>query len=178
MTGFDVIAILVILGSAAAGWVRGGTREIITLLSFVLAAFVALIALPLTAPIGRGLVDPDWAGSILAVGLTFLILYFGLRLLGAALSKGARGNALGAFDQVFGLALGAVRALALIGAVHLTVMGIMSDNPPRWLTGAALSPVSEGSAKAIQVVLPTLGKGADALTPVVGSSVREGFSDQ
>ena len=31
MTGFDVIAILVILASAAAGWVRGGTREIITL---------------------------------------------------------------------------------------------------------------------------------------------------
>jgi len=27
-------------------------------------------------------------------------------------------------------------------------------------------------------VLPPLGKGADALPPVVGSSVREGFSDQ
>lgn len=52
MTGFDVIAILVILASAAAGWVRGGTREIITLLSFVLAAFIALVALPLTAPSG------------------------------------------------------------------------------------------------------------------------------
>ena len=50
MTGFDVIAILVILASAAAGWVRGGTREIITLLSFVLAAFLALVALPVTAP--------------------------------------------------------------------------------------------------------------------------------
>ena len=48
MTGFDVIAILVILASAAAGWVRGGTREIITLLSFVLAAFIALVALPLS----------------------------------------------------------------------------------------------------------------------------------
>ena len=71
-----------------------------------------------------------------------------------------------------------MRALALVGAVHLTVMGVMSDNPPRWLTQAALAPVSEGAAKAIQIVLPTLGKGADALTPVVGSSVREGFSDQ
>ena len=43
---------------------------------------------------------------------------------------------------------------------------------------AATAPVSEGAARAIQIVLPTLGKGADALTPVVGSSVREGFSDQ
>ncbi|MBU2380820.1 MAG: CvpA family protein, partial [Alphaproteobacteria bacterium] len=61
MTGFDAFAIIVILASAAAGWVRGGTREIITLLSFVLAAFLALVALPLTAPLGRALIDPDWA---------------------------------------------------------------------------------------------------------------------
>jgi membrane protein required for colicin V production len=54
----------------------------------------------------------------------------------------------------------------------------MTDNPPRWLTNAALAPVSAKAAHAIQIVLPTLGKGADALTPVVGSSVREGFSDR
>jgi len=153
-------------------------RELTALFSFFLAGLLALITLPWTAPFGRSLVDPDWAGSVLAVGLTFLILYFGLRFLGSAISKGARGNALGAFDQAFGLGLGLVRALALVGAAHLTIMGVMSDNPPRWLTQAALAPVSAKAAEVIQMVLPTLGKGADALTPVVGSSVREGFSDQ
>ncbi|MGH7028314.1 CvpA family protein [Brevundimonas sp.] len=178
MTGYDVFVILVLLASCAAGWFRGGVRELTAFLSFFLAGLLALITLPWTAPFGRSLVDPDWAGSVLAVGLTFLVLYFGLRLLGAAISKGARGHALGALDQVFGLALGAVRALALVGAVHLTIMGVMTDDPPRWLTKAALAPVSVRAAHVIQIVLPTLGKGADALTPVVGSSVREGFSDQ
>lgn len=46
MTGYDVFAIVVILFSVAAGWVRGGVREVITLLSATLAALVALIALP------------------------------------------------------------------------------------------------------------------------------------
>lgn len=178
MTGYDVFVILVLLASGAAGWFRGGVRELTALLSFFLAGLLALITLPWTAPFGRSLVDPDWAGSVLAVGLTFLILYFGLRFLGSAISKGARGNALGAFDQTFGLLLGLVRALALIGGAHLTIMGVMTDNPPRWLTQAALAPVSAKAAEIIQIVLPTLGKGADALTPVVGSSVREGFSDQ
>lgn len=178
MTGYDVIVILVLLASGAAGWFRGGVRELTALFSFFLAGLLALITLPWTAPFGRSLVDPDWAGSVLAVGLTFLILYFGLRFLGSAISKGARGNALGAFDQTFGLLLGLVRALALIGGAHLTIMGVMTDNPPRWLTQAALAPVSAKAAEIIQIVLPTLGKGADALTPVVGSSVREGFSDQ
>jgi membrane protein required for colicin V production len=162
----------------AAGWFRGGVRELTALFSFFLAGLLALITLPWTAPFGRSLGDTDWAGSVLAVGLTFLILYFGLRFLGSAISKGARGNALGAFDQTFGLLLGLVRALALIGGAHLTIMGVMTDNPPRWLTQAALAPVSAKAAEIIQIVLPTLGKGADALTPVVGSSVREGFSDQ
>ena len=89
MTGYDALAVILILASAAAGWVRGGVREVITLLSFVLAAFVALIALPLTAPIGRGLVDPDWAGSILAAVVSFLVLYWGVRLFGSQLSKKA-----------------------------------------------------------------------------------------
>ncbi|MNQ41322.1 Colicin V production protein [compost metagenome] len=178
MTGYDVFVILVLLASGAAGWFRGGVRELTALFSFLLAGLLALITLPWTAPFGRSLVDPDWAGSVLAVGLTFLILYFGLRFLGSAISKGARGNALGAFDQTFGLLLGLVRAMALIGGTHLTIMGVMTDNPPRWLTQATLAPVSAKAAEIIQIVLPTLGKGADALTPVVGSSVREGFSDQ
>ena len=106
------------------------------------------------------------------------MLYFGLRFLGSAISKGARGNALGAFDQVFGLALGLVRALALVGAAHLTIMGVMTDNPPRWLTNAALAPVSAKSAHGHP------DRAADARTrrrrpdAVVGSSVREGFSDR
>ncbi|HVL41849.1 MAG TPA: CvpA family protein, partial [Brevundimonas sp.] len=92
MTGFDVIAILVILASAAAGWVRGGTREIITLLSFVLAAFIALVALPLTAPLGRMLVDPDWIGTIAAAIVSFLAIYFGIRIFGSILSKRAQAH--------------------------------------------------------------------------------------
>jgi membrane protein required for colicin V production len=178
VTGYDIFVILALLASGAAGWFRGGVRELTALFSFMLAGLLALITLPWTAPFGRSLVDPDWAGSVLAVGLTFLILYFGLRFLGSAISKGARGHALGVLDQTFGLALGLVRALALIGAAHLTIMGFMTDNPPRWLSNAALAPVSAKAAALIQQVLPALGKGADALTPVVGSSVREGFSDQ
>ena len=45
------------------------------------------------------------------------------------------------------------------------------------LTGTALQPVSAMAARAIQAVLPGIGRGADALSPVIDSSVRRGFSD-
>ena len=179
MTGFDVIALLVILGSAAAGWVRGGTREVITLISFVLAAFLALVALPVTAPIGRGLVDPDWAGTIAAAVASFLLIYFGVRIFGSILSKRAQAHPqLGGVDRFVGIFVGAGRALVLLGAIHLVVVAAMpGGETPRWLTEAAVKPVTEGAARAIQVVLPGVGRGADALTPVVSSSVSRGFKD-
>ncbi|MBX9459947.1 MAG: CvpA family protein [Brevundimonas sp.] len=179
MTGFDVIAILVILASAAAGWVRGGTREIITLLSFVLAAFIALVALPLTAPVGRALVDPDWAGTILAAVTSFLLIYFGIRIFGSVLSKRAQAHPqLGGIDRFVGVFVGAGRALVLLGAIHLVIVAAMpGEKTPRWLSEAALRPLTAGAARTIQIVLPGIGRGADALAPVVSSSVSEGFKD-
>ena len=180
MTGFDVIAILVILASAAAGWVRGGTREIITLLSFVLAAFIALVALPVTAPIGRAIIDPDWAGTIAAAIGSFLLIYFGVRIFGSILSKRAQAHPqLGGIDRFVGIFVGAARSLVLLGALHLVIVAAMpGERTPRWLSEAALRPVTAGAARVIQIVLPGIGRGADALTPVVTSSVSKGFSEQ
>lgn len=178
MTGYDVFAILVILASAAAGWVRGGTREIITLLSFVLAALVALIALPVTAPIGRGLIDPDWAGTIFAAAASFALIYFGLRIFGSRLSKHAQAHPqLGPIDRIIGVFVGAGRALVLIGAIHLVIVAAMpGERTPGWLGEASLYRLSAGSARLIQIILPGIGRGADAIAPVVDSSVRRGIS--
>ena len=180
MNGFDVVAILVLIASAAAGGVRGGTREVITLLSFVLAAFIALVALPLTAPLGRGLVDPDWAGTIFAAILSFLLVYFGIRIFGSILSKKAQAHPqLGGVDRVVGVFVGAARGLVLLGAIHLVIVAAMpGERTPRWLSEAALRPVTAGAARAIQIILPGIGRGADALSPVVSSSVSKGFSEE
>lgn len=180
MTGYDAFAILVILASAAAGFVRGGVRELITLFSFILAAFVALIALPVTAPLGRSLIDPDWAGTIFAAILSFLLIYFGIRIFGSSLSKRAQAHPhLGGVDRFFGALVGMARALVLVGAVHLVIAAAMPGaKTPRWLTDAALYKVSAVAARTIQIILPGVAKGADALSPVVDSSVRKGFSDE
>ena len=178
MTGYDVFIIIVLLFSVAAGWLRGGVREIVALLSAVLAALVALIALPWTAVPARAVVDPDWAGTILAAVLTFFVIYFGLRLAGSLISKSAHASPLGVVDRVLGLLVGLGRALILIGAIHLVIVAAMpGEKTPRWLTEASLYKLSAGAARTIQIILPGIGRGMDAVSPVVASSAREGFSD-
>lgn len=180
MTGFDILALIVIVISTGAGWVRGATREIVALFSFILAVIIALIALPVTAPLGRGLINPDWLGSVVAGLASFLLLYFGIRLLGSALSKGAHAHdQLGVIDRGLGLIIGLARGLILLGAIHLvTAAALPGEKAPRWLSEARVKPVSAASARMIQKVMPGIGRGADALTPVVASSVNRGFSDE
>jgi membrane protein required for colicin V production len=180
MTGFDLFAFVVIVFSALAGWVRGGAREIITFLSFILAAFIALIALPVTGPLGRGIFDPDWIGTVLAAVATFLLVYFGVRLLGGVIGRSLRANtALSSFDRTLGVAFGSIRALVLLGVIHLIVFASSGSNPPpRWLTDAAVLPLSQGAADMIQAILPGIGRAADQVTPVVVESARRGATDQ
>ena len=179
MTGYDALVLIVVLASAAAGWVRGGTRELITLFSFLIAAIIALLILPLTGPLGRALVDPDWAGSIAAVAAGFFLIYFGIRIFGSRASKWMQDHAqFGPINRIVGIFVGALRGLFLIGVTHLVIHAAMPpEKAPGWLREAALYGVSAGAAKVIQAVLPPIGRGADTLAPVVGSSVQKGFSD-
>ena len=179
MTGYDLFAFVVIVFSAMAGWVRGGAREVITFLSFILAAFIALIALPITGPVARGIFDPDWVGTVLAAIVSFLVVYFGVRLIGTMLGRSLRESALSGLDRAVGVAFGSFRALVLLGVIHLIVFASSTPNPPPgWLTNAAVFPLSAGAARVIQAILPNIGRAADQVTPVVVDSARRGATDQ
>lgn len=177
MTGYDLFAFVVILFSALAGWVRGGAREVITFLSFILAALIALIALPITGPVGRGIFDPDWIGTVLAAVVSFLLVYFGVRLAGTMIGRSLQNHEhLSGVDRGLGITFGVVRALVLLGVIHLVVFAASGapDRAPGWLRDAAIFPVSAGSARAIQWVLPNIGRAADEVAPVVVDSARRG----
>lgn len=179
MTGYDLFALIVLVLSAGAGFMRGGVREVVTLFAFTLSALVALIALPLTGPLGRRFVDPEWAGSIAAVLVVFLVVYFGIRIVGSLLTRRLRDHArLGGVDRGFGVAIGLVRALILLGVVHLVIAAATPpERQPGWFAGAAIHPVGAAAARAIQAILPNIGRGVDRLSPVVASSVRDGLAD-
>lgn len=179
MTGYDLFALVVILFSGLAGWVRGGVREIVSLFSFVLAALVALVSLPVTGPIGRGVFDPDWIGTVLAAVLTFVFVYIGVRLLGAWAGRSLKEHErLGPVDRGLGAGFGLLRALVLLGVIHLVFHAATPpERVPAWFREAAVFPVSKAGAQVIQFILPGIGRAADAVTPTVADSVRRGASD-
>jgi membrane protein required for colicin V production len=179
MTTFDLIAGLIILVSLAVGFVRGATRELVTALSFVLAAALSLLLLRFTGALARPLIDPDWVAVLVALLVVLVILFVALRLLGGRLSHGLlETQALGTVDRTVGVGIGLVRALVVLGAFSLLFSAATPEaRRPKWITGAALYPLATASGKMLMAFAPEGKAAAGKIRPAIEKAVREGSGE-
>jgi len=180
VTPFDIIAGVILLVSCVVGFARGASRELTSALSFIAAAIIALLGLRITGPMFRGMMDPDWAATAAAILVTFVIAFIGLRMLGAALTKGLHANgALGTLDRLMGLAFGLLRGLVVLGVFNLVFnMATPPDRVPSWVSKSALYPLSTASAKVLKVFTPKGTALAGKLAPAIEDAVHDGASDK
>ncbi len=176
MTLFDLAVVLLLLVSGLVGFVRGATRELVTVLAFLGGALVAVFAVRFTGPIARDAVKPEWAGNAVAVFIVFLAVYILLRVLGAHLTKRIhQTKALGSVDRFAGIAVGAVRALVLIGVFHLVFhTATPAERLPTWMTQAATYPLSTAAAGGLRVVAREGSERTDGLAPALRDAVVDG----
>ena len=176
LTQFDFIAGPLLLVCAIYGFTRGATRELMTVLAFLFAAILSVFALRFTAPAGRALIDPDWAGVGLALLFVFGLAYIALRLLGANLERRVHETqSMGMLDRAVGTGFGLIRALVLLGGFSLLFhMATPPDKAPRWVTSALFYPVSEASGRILKAFAPSGLAMARTGAPKVEEVVRTG----
>jgi membrane protein required for colicin V production len=165
MTLYDLIFFALLAISCFAGVMRGGTRELVNLVSFFLALFVSVIS--------KGFLSKtfhlDNITGYVAAFVMFVVVYLALRYLGHALSeKIQKQKALNVFDRVLGFAIGIFRTLVVLGVFHLIFSAVTPiDRQPGWFLNAKIYPLSVKCAKTIQAFLPK-GRGvADKMAPEV-----------
>ena len=176
MPWFDIIILTVLVVSAAVGFFRGASREMLTILAFVAAALGALYGLRYTGPIARKAIDPDWAGTVSAAVLVFLAIYIILRLLGAGLARRIQATqGLGLLDRSIGLGFGLIRALILLGACNLAFNAATPpERAPKWMVGAALYPMTSAAARVLKSFAPRGLDMADRFKPALTEAVHDG----
>jgi membrane protein required for colicin V production len=173
VTLFDLVVLGLLILSGLVGFIRGATRELITVIAFVLGALAAVFALRFTGPIARDAIDPEWAGNAVAIVIVFLIVYILLRVLGAGVTRRIhQTSALGSIDRAAGVGVGLIRALVLIGVFHLVFHAATPpERLPRWMTDAASYPLSGAAAGALRVVARQGAESADGLAPALKEAV-------
>lgn len=173
---FDIAVFGVLLMSAALGFFSGATREMVRALSLLLAAALAIYGLRWTGPVGRDLIDPDWAGTVTAGLAVFVLTYATLRIVGGAMVSGVRGaHMLGALDRTVGLGFGLLRGALVLAALMLAFQAATPpERVPRWITGATSYPYVQAAARTLKAFAPKGIDMAGRLTPSIGEAVRDG----
>jgi membrane protein required for colicin V production len=170
---FDLFAGLLIIASALVGWIRGGTREVATVAALVLGLVIAFFALRFTGPIARHAIHTAWLANITAILVVFVFVYILLRVMASALGRRIHETAvLGTADRVIGTGFGLLRALVVLGLLNLLITAATPpDRMPKWISGAALYPVSDAGARVLKAFAPQGAALARKVAPAVGHAV-------
>jgi membrane protein required for colicin V production len=179
VTQFDMIALIVLAISGLLGFARGAMRELTTIVAFLLAVVIALLALRLTGPMARHWLHPAWIGNVTALLLGFLISYMAIRMVGAGLARSVHAApGLGGVDRVAGLGVGLIRGFVILGVFQLVFTAATpSERMPHWISKAALYPAAEDSAEALKALKPSGLAVAGALAPALKQAVNDDGED-
>lgn len=156
--GFTSLDIMVLVSMAVAGGfgiMRGFVAEV-----FLLAAWVAgIVAVKMFyAPMTDVLTGPvgTVAGaSLLAVAITFGVVFLAVRVTGNRLGQSTRGSLLGPFDRVLGLGFGMVKGLLAATLAFLLMIQVYdlingSRAPrPEWITTSRTYDLLRASSTAV-----------------------------
>lgn len=163
---YDLIFLAMVVVFGFWGYTSGALRQIINFAAFFLGLIVAAAS--------RGFLartfNLDNLTSYIAVGVLFVALFVGLRLLGGALSDSLhKQKGLGQIDRIAGAGIGILWTLLILGAFHLifvTVMPIGSQSM-KWFRDAKVFPLTAQCAKTIQALLPQGAEAADQVADEV-----------
>jgi membrane protein required for colicin V production len=145
MVTLDYIVLAVILSSAVVGAFRGFLREVFSVISWILAVWLAWKLAPALAPkFGGALQDPVygvWAARV----LIFLTVVIAGHYVGAVVNHFVRLSMFSGLDRLLGFLLGLVRGLVVVGIGIILAQAMRLDGEAWWkqsrLVGA-LEPVA------------------------------------
>jgi membrane protein required for colicin V production len=179
VTQFDLIALAILAISALIGFARGALRELTTVVAFVLAVAIALIALRLTGPLARHWLHPAWVGNVTALLSGFLVSYIAIRIGGAGLTRGIHDvGTLGAIDRVAGVGIGLIRGFVILGVFQMVFSAATPrERMPPWISHAALYPAAADTAQALKALEPEGLALAGKLAPTLKQAVADDGQD-
>ena len=153
MTGFDIVALVIVIASALAGMWRGLVREVLSLVAFVAAAVAAILWGPIVHETLAPWIDNSLLRMALGYAGVFLLVLIGVGVINLALGTLIEGTGLAPADRGLGGLFGLLRGL-LIMMVLVIGAGYTPMPAEPWWRNAWLAPPFERAAIALKSYLP------------------------
>jgi membrane protein required for colicin V production len=183
ITLLDGILVGFTLVSAMLAMVRGFSREILSIASWVAAAAAAFFFYPYVIPYVAPYVDNDKIQMAAAAGAVFVVALIIVTLITMRIADFIIDSRVGALDRALGFLYGAARGILVVAVGLLFFDWLVGTNPPYWITEAKSRPFLVEIGARLQALLPDdpensilkkLLPGEDGEAPAEGASGEGG----
>ena len=154
MTLLDGIFIVFTLVSALLALVRGFSREVLSIASWIIAGLIAWIAYPFLSPI---LVEPlgkPIYADLAAAAIIFLIALIIVTVITMRIADFIIDSRVGPLDRTLGFLYGAARGVVVMAVALLFFQWLVAGNPPEWVANAKSRAILDPVGEEIAALLP------------------------
>ena len=154
----DLGLLAVIFVSALLAMLRGFTREILAIASWIAAAAAAIYFYPYLVPYLKpySFFAKDWIAALAAGTVIFFVALILVSIITVNLSDAVLDSKVGALDRTLGFLFGAARGfvLCVIAFVFFAKLDTAVDKWPVWVRDARLRPALQSVGDEMQAMLP------------------------
>lgn len=158
ITLFDGILIALMLVSGILAMIRGFSREVLSVASWVVAALAALYFYSALSPtVGSytsAISDSKVVADIASAAIIFLITLIIVSLLTMRIADFIVDSKIGALDRTLGFVFGAARGALLVVVGLLFFNWLVPQGQPGWIANAKSKPMLESIGEGIVQMLP------------------------
>ncbi|MEQ9519536.1 MAG: CvpA family protein [Parvibaculum sp.] len=149
MTLFDIAVIAILVSSGLLAMVRGFISEILSILSWVVAALAALLLYPLLTPLVQTFVSANWLAQGIAALTIFIVAFIAVWAVTYRWLEQGHGGNIGFLDRSFGFVFGVIRGFFIVSVGYLIFVWLVPDRMehPDWIARARLMPVVDAGAE-------------------------------
>lgn len=178
ITILDGILVGVTLFSAVLAMVRGFSREVLSVASWIAAAAAAYTFYPLLVPLIMDYVSSQNIATVVSAGIIFLVALIVVSVLTMRIADFVIDSRIGALDRTLGFLFGAARGILLVAVAVLFFNWLVAGpQQPTWVANAKSKPLLDSIGEQLVNILP---EDADStiLDRLKGLSGEESGSDQ
>lgn len=158
ITLLDGLLIGLMLVSGILAMIRGLSRELLSVGSWIGAAVAAYFFYPVLSPYvakySRQVSDSQTLADLGAAAIIFLVSLIVLSLITMRIADFIVDSRIGALDRTLGFVFGAVRGLLLVVVALLFYNWLVPDNQWPWIADAKSKPVLDSIGESIVQMLP------------------------
>ncbi len=154
----DIILIAMMLISGILAMIRGFSREVLSISSWIIAGLAAMVFYKSLSPTVAGytasITTNELIPDVIAGTVIFLVALILVSLITLKIADFIVDSRVGALDRTLGFVFGAVRGALLVTVLLMFFINFFPDDQPRWIADAKSKPLLESMGESMVNMIP------------------------